>query len=338
MHTIQPGKNTGVIIKEPSPERIGAVLTLPTITNSSSNWMPYECDGEWQEDMTIDWDTEACMTFTATNTIATYLNWLISTNQILPAQLEFLQNNGYIGADGKVSLSPRFNAALNGTTTNGNDFENVWDELPVDGVVPNSAWPMPVAEMNANPSNAWSLYYQAPPANVVALGKQFLTFFNITSRWLVSDGNGATQQQYLEWLQIAPIHLAIEVCNNWNVATPIQGCGAGAQHGVQLSYLTVGGVNNILDHYVPFDKELAENYSLSYAFQGWVTQIPQATIPNMPSIATPTTDEVPVVSELNYDENQLKTATPVQKQDILEQAKNLITYLESFINGHNPST
>jgi hypothetical protein len=146
MHTIQPGDNTGVIIKEPS--EIGAVATLPTLINQSGDWRAFECDGEWQKDMQIDWESEACMSFTASNNIATYLNWLITEGTIEPAQLLFLKNNGYLGADGKVALSPRFLATVDNTSVDGNDFEQVWNAVKEYGLVPDSAWPMPVAAMN----------------------------------------------------------------------------------------------------------------------------------------------------------------------------------------------
>ena len=275
MNTLQQGQNTGVIITPPRESDLHVGALTPSVFNETSDWRQYECDGEWQKDMAIDWESEACMSFTGSNNVATYLNWLISTNQILPAQFAFLKNNDYMGADGKVALSPRFTATMSGTTVNGNDFQNVWDSLQIDGVVPDSLWPMPVAEMNANPANAWKLYYATPTTQAIALGKQFLTYFDIQWEWLVSNGQGATEAQFVEWLKTAPVHIAIAVCNNWNTDQPIAGCGTGAAHGVQLSRVEPNVVNNILDHYVPFDKQLETNYTLSYAVRGYVEQIPQ---------------------------------------------------------------
>lgn len=298
MHIITENTNTGVIITPPRPEDLQVGALSPTLTNTASDWRAHECDGEWQKDMAIDWESEACMSFTGSNNIATYLNWLIDTKQILAPQLAFLQANGYISMDGKVALSPRFTAKMSGTTTNGSDFQNVWNSLKNDGCVPDTAWPMPSAQMNANPTDAWAIYYASPTQSVIALGKEFLKYFSIQWEWLVSSGNGASQTDFVEWLQVAPIHLAIQVCSPWNTDAPIPGCGTGAQHGVQLSYVEPNVVNDILDHYSPFDKQLEANYTLSYAVRGFPTQIPQV-VPEVPATASST---LPVTSPTTYQE------------------------------------
>lgn len=243
----------------------------PAIYLPSSDWRTYESPGEWQKDMTIDWDSEACMSFASNDTLETYINWLIATNQLNKPQLDFLTTNGYI-VDGKVNFSDRFTAKMSGTTINGNDFEHVWGSIQDNGLVPESLWPFPMDELNASPANAWTIYYKEVPASVQAMGKEFLQYFSINWRWLVSDGNGASQGQFISWLSIAPIHIAIQVCDPWNTGAPINGCGPGAEHGVQLSKVDNGGDSHILDHYSPFDKLLSPNYILSYAVQGWINQ------------------------------------------------------------------
>lgn len=273
MKILQEHKNSGVIITPPKEKDFLVGALTPSITLASADWRQYECDGEWQKDLTIDFETNACMSFTGVNNLATYLNWLLDTNQLPTTHISFLKDNGYIGQDGKVSLSPRFTAKMSGTTENGNDFQNVWESLRKDGVVPDSVWPMPSAQMNANPSQAWNLYYAEPSSEAVSLAKAFLTFFDVHWEWLVSNGNGATQTQYKEWLTVAPIHIAIAVCSPWNTALPIPGCGTGADHGVQLSNVEVGVVDNILDHYLPFDKQLEADYILSYAVRGYLTAL-----------------------------------------------------------------
>ena len=275
MHTITPNVNTGVIINPPRETdlHVGSAndFAIPAVLNNQSDWRQYECDGEWQKDMAVDFESNACMSFASENTIATYLNWLLQTNQLPATHVDFLKTNGYVGTDGKIALSGRFTAKMSGTTQNGNDFQNPWDSIQSDGVVPDSVWPMPATQLNADPANAWNIYYAEPTPDVLALGKAFLTFFSIEWRWLVSNGSGAPQADFVTWLKVAPVHVAIQVCPPWNTPAPIQGCGPGAQHGVQLSYVSPGVVNDILDHYTPFSKQLAANYSLSYAVQGLVT-------------------------------------------------------------------
>lgn len=273
MHTIQPHQNTGVRITPPNDTDLhvgGNDFSLPSILNSAADWREFECDGEWQKDMAIDFESEACMSFAAENAVSTYLNWLLSTGQLPATHVQFLEDNGYIGSDGKVSCSGRFTAKMSGTTQDGNDFQSPWKSMQTDGLVPDSVWPMPAAELNADPGKAWEIYYAQPTPEVIALGKAFITFFEIDWRWLVSNGNGASALSFKTWLTVAPVHIATVVCDPWNTAAPINGCGCGAAHGTLLTRVEPGVVNNILDHYAPFDKQLAAGYCLSYAAQGVV--------------------------------------------------------------------
>jgi hypothetical protein len=328
MQTINPVQNTGVIISpvRDSDLKVGSIN--PSVFNTAGDWRQFECDGEWQKDMTISFDTEACMSFTGTNLIATYLNWLMINGYLLAPQMAFLKENGYIGSDGKVMLSPRFTATMSHTTVNGNDFQNVWDSIANDGVVPDSVWPMPTAAINADSAQAWSLYYANVSADAIALGKQFLSFFTIPWEWLVSDGSGASQQQFAQWLEVSPIHIAIAVCNPWNTASPIAGCGSGAAHGVLLTRVETGVVNNILDHYVPFDKQLEANYTLSYAVRAIVTQIPQIVTPTAPTPAQTVAKELPL---LQQDINNLKYESPAQRTQDSIKISQILKYLLQLI-------
>ena len=285
--------NTGVIIKEPTRER--STSGVPSLFNYTADWRGYESAGEWQKDMTIGFDTEACMSFAANDSLQTYLNWLIANGQILPAQLDFLKNNQYLDSQGKVALSDRFTAYMSGTTTAGNDFENVWGSIEKNGVIPASLWPFPEAEMDADPGNAWNIYYTHPTAAAVSCGTEFLKFFQPDWHWLVSNGQGASTTLFQTWLETAPIHLAIEVCPPWNTALPIQGCGGGAQHGVMLAHVDTDGTAEILDHYVPFQKIFAPGYTLSYAVQGWVNQIPQT---DNTAVITNLTQQVSILQKI----------------------------------------
>lgn len=235
MHTIQSNTNTGVRLTPPSDLEVGAAFAVPSVLNTKADWRPFECDGEWQKDMAIDFESEACMSFAAENAVSTYLNWLLETNQLPATHVQFLKDNGYIGSDGKVACSGRFTAKMSGTTKDGNDFQNPWKSMQTDGLVPDSLWPMPAAALKAMPQDAWGIYYAEPSPDVIALGKAFLTFFEIDWRWLVSNGEGASPAQFATWLTVAPIHIAVQVCGDWNNDPIIQGCGPGAQHGVLLT-------------------------------------------------------------------------------------------------------
>lgn len=247
------------------------------ITNPAGDWRKYESAGEWQKDMIADFETDACVSFSANDTLQIYGNFMIATGAWSQQTIGWLRSKGYLDAQDKLHFSDRFTAMMSGTTqAGGNSLPAVGNAIRKYGLVPDSLWPMPTDEINGNPANAWDIYYVQPPANVLALGIESLKYLQINYQWLVSSGNGAKSSQFAEWLQTAPIQIATAVCPPWNTTDIIQGCGTGAAHATQLSYVdNVAQTYHILDHYVPFDKELAFNYTLAYAMQYTLSSVSQ---------------------------------------------------------------
>lgn len=287
----------------------GETAIDPTPRNAEIDWRPVSPDPKTQlmKVNSVSYgDTNCCTNFSATNDLAAQMDWLIAHGQLDINGVNFLKSNGYIGADGKVNLSPRFNAVMSGTTPqNGNSLPNVWNSLRHDGIVPDSAWPMPTAEFatildNGEPQpppgtfqetsstqKLWNAYFAPVPDSVKALGKQFAQWFDIQYEWVAYVGGGAkTPADFSQLLSVAPIQIATAVCTGWNTDDPIKACGAGSQHATTLLYVDPATNRyDIFDHYNPFMKQFAPDYSITYGMRGVISSKPQAPKP----VATPFT-------------------------------------------------
>jgi hypothetical protein len=284
-YELQPGQNTGFVEVAPKFEQdfiAGAeTAILSTPVNPSCDWRPFLPTNVWQLMFTSDGkshgDTNACVSFAGKQSIETQLNFKIKKGQLSADDLQWLQQNGYIDQNGSVLLSARFTARMSNTDPSvGNSLPTVWDSIKHDGMVPESVWPMPTKEFDALPAGAttqdfWNVYYKMPPVEAVNLGKAFAARFPVLYEWIIYPTAPESQLQILNDLSVSPVEIATAVCSGWNTANPIQGCGPGAQHATLLDFVE-NGCYDILDHYNPFQKRFAGNYSITYGMRGVITE------------------------------------------------------------------
>ena len=287
---ISPFTGLKLVAPEPLDPRAGGETGVPTVArNVSGDWRTYDPTNKTQlmilSNGAIEGDTESCTDFSGTNNIAIQLDWLIKNGQVDPNGVNFLESNGYLDENGRVNLSPRFTAVMSGTTPQaGNTLPNVWKSMSTDGVVPETVWPMPTAGFDAiannppftAPQSFWNEYFATVSPEAIALGKQFLQWFSIQYEWIAWPGGGAqTMADFAALMPVAPLQIATAVCNGWNTEDPILGCGIGSQHATTLVNVEVGTAYDILDHYNPFLKQFAPDYSISYAMRGVISSVPQ---------------------------------------------------------------
>lgn len=274
----QDQNNTGVILKDPTPVAwVAGVETGASAisVNPTADWRKYEPKGEWQTFIWTDAngtvfnkDTQACVSFSANDELEAFTNFMIRTEKIPADAKHWLESNGYIDENGNVNFSDRFTAKMSGTTRLGNSLEAVWQSIKNNGLVPEKDWKISeeeLAAIKANPSGYWDIYYKEVPADVVAKGKVFANLFPLQYEWLSFSTRPLTDEQFREALTVAPIQIATAVCMPWNTSDVINGCGDGAAHGTMLSCVDSESIRHILDHYEPFDKQLAANYRLTWA-------------------------------------------------------------------------
>lgn len=277
MEPLHAGMNTGIIETAPRPGDFiaGAETAIShAAVQPTGDWGTYYPPGEWQKDMTANFETDACVSFSANDSMETYANWAIASSKWPASAVQFLRTNGYFNADNKtLNFSDRYLARMSNTTINGNSFPNVGDAARKFGLVPESSWPFPYADVEAHPSGAWGTYYAAVPSAQQALGQEFLRHFTPQYEWVKYPGLGADLRQQLT---ISPLWIGTAVCDPWNTTAPINGCGPGCQHGTMLGSVSQSMQAEILDHYVPFVKHFESNYDITYALRIILTPIGDA--------------------------------------------------------------
>lgn len=273
---IKPGQNTGVTEAAPPPSGWvagGETGLAPVVLEGSGQYDSFLPDEESQSRYTpYGFDTMACVTFSATNSIEILIERLRSKG-LLPATHEaFLQNNGYIDKlTGKVNFSDRFTAKMSGTTVNGNSLGAVAESIrDLHGLLPESDWSFPVftdAE-NQDGQLKWVRYYADIPQALQAKAKKFLTYFKIPYQWIA---NGSSTPVSLRgFLQYGPFQIAAAVCPPWNnneADPPIKSCGCSTQHATTIYGFRDDLAFKDFDHYKSFRKLLAQDYCIPYALQ-----------------------------------------------------------------------
>jgi hypothetical protein len=269
---LTPGKNTGFIEKPPSSTDFIAG-TLPSVVRiESGDWRSFEPQGEMQKVMgpstetsSTGFETNACVSFSANDAIEVFLTYLIDAGKVPDEHIKWLNDNGYFDEEGNLNFSDRFTAKVSGTTIDGNSLQAVADAIRHNGLIPEALWPMPTDAIKKNPGSAWEIYYATPPQRAFDMGKAFLERFTISYEWVFSAPGQATHQKIADALKIAPLQVATAVCPPWNTAEVIQACGLGVAHATIITF--VDADYHILDHYNPFRKLLAGDYTIPYGFR-----------------------------------------------------------------------
>ncbi len=155
----------------------------PNITNVSQDWTPY-MSLPYRTQFTGNFDEDNCATRSAIETIEAILNYYLR-NSLFPDNVAIFLNKYYCNSAGYVKLSIRFNAALNGTTQQGNTVDKVWNGFNIDGIIPESIYPDP------KPGFTWNDYYSPVPEGLQQYGEFSTKFFKIIWNVIVNNYWGA---------------------------------------------------------------------------------------------------------------------------------------------------
>lgn len=275
MDELEPGQNTGVIVADnPLQWKAGAETgTAFRAVLPDGDWRPFMSNGERQTAVVSGrnlLETNACMTFAALDSLEGFMNRDMASGAMPERHRDFLQQNGFLGPDGKLNYSDRFTAKMSGTTHDGNSFDGVYGSIRNHGLIPEAAWAFPVeriAQLSTEPQR-WAEYYAEIPQALKDQAKNWLKYFQVNYdlvRYPSSTGNIAP------WLQYSPLHILTGVCPPWNTAETIKACSLPVQHGTAMTH--VGATQDILDHYVPFEKHFALDYPIPYAVRVTVTYL-----------------------------------------------------------------
>ena len=105
----------------------------------NGDWKPYQPAGEKQYKYAT-FDTFACTSFSFSNIIETFVNYVDKNNLWYVGQREKLNALGFY-ADGKFNISDRALAIMSGTMPTGNYFQNVGDACREQGLLADALLP-----------------------------------------------------------------------------------------------------------------------------------------------------------------------------------------------------
>lgn len=266
MEEIDFSKMGGVIIEEKETDYLAGTIPYELVCEDFTPYLPNP-----EKQHSVYFDSSACVTFSATNVIETQLNYFLATGKISENNVRELTELGYI-VDGQFNFSDRFTAKMSGTTTQGNTFQNVWDSIRHDGLLPEKDWDYPRDQRT--PVFDWDDYYKEIPQELKDKAKKILDYISISYETVLPRNVVTMTDEEVEMfkreMKQAPLQYATPVCN-WN-KTPCTPCGRYQSQHATMGYKIT---DNFLieDHYDPFLKQLSRDYIICYAQKAVVTLI-----------------------------------------------------------------
>lgn len=269
-------QNLGVLIPEKISEtdfNVSGVSGIEyKILEENGDWLQYQGVGERQHG--VYFDSMACVTFSALNSIEMQINRMIVKQLLSIETLQALQNLGYLNDNGLFNASDRFTAKMSGTTRSGNYLTKVWDSVRKDGLVPQTKYNFPNDQRT--PVFDWDIFYSEIDQSLKNIAPEIFKYFSFSYEWVYTN-NGLNpierKELIVRHLKHAPLQIAAPVCKGWNeggkVAVPF--CNLSQpQHATVIARVNEDGCYNDFDSYIPYSKLLAQDYPILYILKGVV--------------------------------------------------------------------
>lgn len=305
--------NSGFIPEDPSDSDFmvgGETGVSPDIRLSSGNWKEFLPSDERQKKL---FDTMACVSFSALNSIEAQINFLIKMGMVPDYVIKALSDLGFFDEHGKFNSSDRFTAKVSGTSKRGNSLVAVWNSIRNYGILPENDWKF-------SDSFNWDGYYAEIPSQLKEKALEFLRYFDVKYEWVVTRNNRASVDEWKDFLKTAPIQLATAVCSPWSKDQIIAACDRDVNHAT-LMFNVEDGCFDIFDHYAPFCKRLSLDYPIPFGMRGVVT-LREIIPPGTPS-QTQTTTNPPVAQPKKFShkfEKQMRFGERSDEIRILQDA------------------
>lgn len=280
-------KNLGVLTPEQISEtdfHVSGVSGIEyQVLEESGNWLQYHGAGERQHG--VYFDSMACVTFSALNSIEMQINRLIIKKLLSVETLQALQNLGYLNDNGLFNVSDRFTAKISGTTRAGNYLTKVWDSVRNDGLIPQTKYDFPNDQRT--PVFDWDNFYAEIDQSLKDLAPEIFKYFSFSYEWVYTNSGmtpGQKRDLILKHLKHAPLQIAAPVCRGWNEGdkTAVPYCDINQpQHATVITKVNDDGLYLDFDSYIPYTKILASDYPILYIMKG-VVEIKKPTEPIPP--------------------------------------------------------
>lgn len=252
-------RNTGILFRPPLEKeyKFGSESAVK-YEDRLSDWTPYLPTSEKQR--MRNFDTMACVTFSAHNIVEDQINYLIR-NKLSKEQIEVIERLGYLDGNYKCNFSDRFTAKMSGTTKEGNYLTTVAECIRTKGLIPEKDWP-------TSDKFNWDGYYAEIPEGLKEKAKKFLEIFKIQYEWVITSHNPEFNAKAIEYhIRHSPIQIATPICGGWsNKDGVVATCPVlDPAHATMIYNKT--DVYHDFDHYVPFEKKLALDYPIPFALK-----------------------------------------------------------------------
>lgn len=212
-------------------------------------------------------DTMDCVSRAFNNTLETKFNWLVRNEILSGANINWLDDNGYITPNG-VEFSDAFIAILSGTTRNGNSMKAPVHAIHEHGLIPKSRLPL-------KPDMTFDEYHD--PVRITeelkTLGKEFLKRFTINYEIVKEDRYDTALSENI--LNVAAFA--------W--PSPVDGIYPRSDDSPNHAFIIFDGVWRIFDNYIDdvdmdFIKILAPDYNfLDYGYRVFIKENVVETVP-----------------------------------------------------------
>jgi len=246
--------NHGVLKPKPSKTdwRVGGETGIQFKENlPTGDWTQYLPVYEKQSG---NIDDMACVSHSLTDCLEIQFKRAIANNEIPQTHLDWLNNNGYF-LNGEVNFSDRALAKMSNTTHSGNWNAVVAETARTLGLVPESDWKLDFT--------SWETFYAEVPAELQKKAAEFLKYFKISYQWVQQGQQSdeeASKNNLAYWLKMAPLQSDVPVCSGWATGE-VQPCGSRTtQHAIAIFQIVKDNCIRILDHYLPFVKNLGWLY------------------------------------------------------------------------------
>lgn len=256
-------KMGGVIIEEKETDYLAGTIPYEFVCEDFTPYLPL---GERQHGVYMD--AMHCVTAASIEWLETILNFRLAQGEFSEKQAKELIDLGYV-INGRFELSRRFTAKMSGTTIKGNSYQRVLDSMRHDGILPEKDWTW--NQDQRTPVFDWDDYYAEIPQALKDKAKVIFNYIDQDSflyEPVLQNNVLPLAEEELVFLRKemkqSPLLIASPVCN-WN-KKPCTPCGKYASQHATLWYNIITNLN-ILDTYIPYQKELSRDYIICYAYK-----------------------------------------------------------------------
>lgn len=238
--------------QDPRAWRFGASAIIENITIDNLDWRQYFSAGVRQHG--VYFDTMACVSFSAVRIQEAIFNAKIRLGLISAENLQWLKDKGYIDEKGEVNFSERYIAKLSKTTKQGNSGWAVNEAIKEFGLIPNFLWPF--ADTQRTPVYVWENFYAEIPAELIALGKEFIKRFSFKYE-LIST----SPSEMKRGLKHSPIQVYVYA---WD--KPVNGVHLKVNKTINHAISNACPEWFIQDHYLDFNNDFEKQLAPDYIF------------------------------------------------------------------------